>query len=185
MTADIFEVSDRPTSIGVPYIKAVFTATAGPMKSTPVILEPLQDNDSKVIHLTNIPVPIPSVNSVDVSLIFDVVNYRWTPSAEMPRENGVITFDMRMRAAFSLLGKSYTLQLDQRPCTLTLTKPMLDSYQEIGQRERSSSLSSTYGRTDERTTPTSVTNGSVDSITGQLDIEEQLRQLGSKLLVRH
>src|SRR5271170_2936735 len=69
MTADVFEVTDKPSPTGNPYIKAVFTATAGPMKSSPMIVEPLQDHDSRVVHLTNIPIPIQSTRTVDISLI--------------------------------------------------------------------------------------------------------------------
>ena len=202
MTADVFEVTERSSDDG-PFIKAILTALAGPMKSSPIIVEPVRDNDSKVVSLTDIPVPIPSVRTVDISLIFDLVNYRWTQSEDVPRSNGVVTFDLRLRAAFSLLGRSYTLQLDQRPCAITLATwrvPIqhyagvvgLESNAAIGQwpdgheanqRERSTK---SYERGQQRR-PDQSTVGDVEaplSFTGQLDVEERLRQLGTKLLVR-
>ena len=202
MTADVFEVTERSSDEG-PFIKAVLTALAGPMKSSPMIVEPICDNDSKVVSLTDIPVPIPSVRTVDISLIFDLVNYRWTQSEDVPRSNGVVTFDLRLRAAFSLLGRSYTLQLDQRPCAITLAtwRTPLAHYagslgfegssavgqqpdgQDASQRER---IATNYERARERR-PGQAISGNVDSpisFTGQLDVEERLRQLGTKLLVR-
>lgn len=115
---DIYEMPDK-AGAGGPYIKAVFGAAAGPIKSPPVVLEPL-GNDSRVVHISDIPVTIPSVRTVDLSLTFDVANYRWAPSPEAPRTNGLVTFDLRLRAAFSLLGKSYTVLLDQRPCAIAV-----------------------------------------------------------------
>jgi hypothetical protein len=179
MTCDLYEVTDKTSPAGGPYVKAVFSASAGPMKSLPMIVEPLQDNDSKIVNLANIPVPIPSVRTVDVSLIFDLVGYRWTPSQEMPRDNGLITFDLRLRAAFSLLGKSYTMHLDRRPCSLTLLNQLEGVFTE--QRERATTTTS--GKSEERTS-TQTIDGRADEFTGQLDIEERLRQLSANLLVR-
>ncbi len=202
MTADVFEVTERSSDEG-PFIKAVLTALAGPMKSSPMIVEPIRDNDSKVVSLTDIPIPIPSVRTVDISLIFDLVNYRWTQSEEVPRSNGIVTFDLRLRAAFSLLGKSYTLQLDQRPCAITLAirRVPIQHYagaagfdgnvatgqhpdgHDANQRERGTTG---YERGQPRWPGQSII-GNVDapiSFTSQLDVEERLRQLGTKLLVR-
>ena len=173
MSVDLYEVTDKSVS-GGPYIKAVFIAGAGPMKSLPLIVEPL-DNDSKVVHISDIPVPIPSVRSVDLSLIVDVANYRWTPSPEAPRESGLVTFDLRLRAAFSLLSKSYTLLLDQRPCAVTLNGQLSPTRIPVGvglgfsageQTGTSTSAPSTgqmeygnvpYGRSEQRWTPPSPT----------------------------
>jgi hypothetical protein len=136
-------------------------------------------------------------------LIFDLVNYRWTQSEDVPRNNGVVTFDLRLRAAFSLLGRSYTLQLDQRPRAITLNKwPMPVRHyvgasgfesnatigqqpdgQNINQRERTSA---SYERAQERH-PGKAISGNVDaptSFANQLDVEERLRQLSTKLLIR-
>ena len=199
MITDIYEVVGRPGPSG-PAIKAVCTALAGPMKSIPIVVDTLQGSDSKVVHLTNIPVPIAWVKTIDMSLIFDFVNYRFTPAPETPRENGLVTFDLRLRAAFSVLGKSYTLQLDQRPCTITLTKtlpqlqmaqfgtlPGFESQQQqfvsqqSGQSERGSMP---YGRSEHYAQPPADGGGTEPSalVTNQLDIEERLRQLGTKLL---
>jgi hypothetical protein len=191
MMVDLYEVPGRPSPAGGPYVKAVFLASAGPMKSSPMIVEPIQEHESKVVHLSNIPVPIPGVRTVDISLIFDLVNYRWMPSQETTRENGVIAFDLRLRAAFSLLGKSYTLQLDQRPCTLTVSNTSLPwmaplslgldgmpRSQPIGEHEGEA----TYATREERFIPQPVSTR--DTVTNQLDIEERLRQLSTKLLVR-
>jgi len=203
MTADIYEVTGKPAPVG-PYIKAVCTASAGPMKSLPLVVEPLQSSESKVVHLTNIPVPIPWVRTLDVSLIFDFVNYRFTQSPETPRDNGVVTFDLRLRAAFSILGKSYTLLLDQRPCSITLTKALPQYAQPVaaggtpgyegmqphvshppsGQTEWGSLP---YGRQERLAEPGPIDGSGTDSsmlVTNQLDIEERLRQLGTKLLAR-
>ena len=200
MTTDIYEVTGKTGPSG-PFVKAVCTATAGPMKSLPLVVEPLQASDSKVVHLTNIPVPIAWVRTIDVSLIFDFVNYRWTQSPEA-RDNGVVTFDLRLRAAFSLLGKSYTLQLDQRPCSITLTKipPQLQPMpvgaggfeglqQQAGQPPSQTSEYGNvpYGRQDQQGQfGQPVINGGepTTAITNQLDIEERLRQLSTKLLAR-
>jgi hypothetical protein len=121
MTADIY-VPDKAAPAG-PYLKAIFVATAGPVTSMPAIVEPL-DNDSKVIRMTDVPVPIPSARSVDLSLRFDIANYRWTPALQGPRENGTVTFDLRLQAAFWLLGESQTLVLDERSCSITLLKQL-------------------------------------------------------------
>jgi len=200
MTTDLYEVIGRTGPSG-PFIKAVCLASAGPMKSVPTIVEPLQGSDSKVMHLTNIPVPIAWVRTIDISLIFDFVNYRFTPAPEGPRNNGLVTFDLRSRAAFSLLGKSYTLQLDQRPCSITLTKALLPVQQGVpvgvgfegvqpqtippsGQTEYGSV---SYGRTEDQFTQQNINGGGVEQnnlVTNQLDIEERLRQLSTKLLTR-
>lgn len=203
LTTDIFEDSERQTPAG-PYLKAVLLAFAGPIKSTPMIVEPLQDGHSKVIHLTNIPVPIPFVKTVDMSLISDVVNYRWTPSPEaaQQRENGVVTFDLRLRAAFSVLGRSFTLALDQRPCSVTLTKPLYAGVPfqykaSMGMQPAGAggelSAQAPQGqapgyRVEERGTTTGVVDGggteSATMFTSQLDIEERLRELGSRILTK-
>lgn len=202
MTADLFEITEAP-SAGAPVIKAVLTALAGPMKSSPMIVEPVHDNDSKVVSLTDIPVPIPSVRTVDISLIFDLVNYRWVQSQELPQNNGVVTFDLRLRAAFSLLGKSYTLQLDQRPCAITLRKWQLpirqyagtlgfDSNASSGQQPGAQGVSdgeratANYEYASERRSGQAI-GGNIDppgSFTNQLDMEERLRVLSTKLLIR-
>jgi hypothetical protein len=201
MTTDIYEVTGRPGPTG-PFVKAVCTATAGPMKSLPLVVEPLQASDSKIVHLTNIPVPIALVRTIDISLIFDFVNYRWTPSPEA-RDNGVVTFDLRLRAAFSILGKSYTLQLDQRPCSITLTKslPQLGQVpvgaggfeglpQQTGQPPSAQAEygNVAYGRPEgQQQFAQPNANGGTEPtalVTNQLDIEERLRQLGTKLLAR-
>jgi hypothetical protein len=202
MTADVFEVTERPSATR-PYIKAVLTALAGPMKSSPLIVEPIGDNDSKVVSLTDIPVPIPSVRTVDISLIFDLVNYRWMQSEDVPQNNGVVTFDLRLRAAFSLLGRSYTLQLDQRPCAITVTKwPTRMPYyagasgfegnapigqqpdgQNANQAERTTA---NYAPAPERRSGQAI-SGNIDaptSFANQLDVEERLRQLSTKFLIR-
>jgi hypothetical protein len=200
MTADIYEVTGKPMSHG-PFIKAVCAASAGPMKSPPLVVEPLQSSDSKVVHLTNIPVPIATVRTVDISLIFDFVNYRFTPSPQAPRENGVVTFDLRLRAAFSILGKSYTLLLDQRPCSITLTKvaPQLvqqpiaagAGYEWTQQAAQPPSGVSEHGNLpyDRRESVAQATGFDGESsvgtlITNQLDLEERLREIGTKLLAR-
>jgi hypothetical protein len=200
MIADIYEVADRPPA-AAPYIKAVFVATAGPMKSLPLIVEPL-DNESKVVHMSDIPVPIQSVRTVDLSLIFDIANYRWTVSPEAPRDNGLITFDLRLRAAFSLLNKSYTLLLDQRPCAITLAHfsqlqmPLgvgtsFDGTQQPGQPlggqtfGQSEIGSVPYARSEQRWSASGPNVSETPStVTNQLDIEERLRQLSAKMLVR-
>ena len=200
MIADIYEVPDKPATSGGPYIKAVFVATAGPMK-LPLIVEPL-DNESKVVHISGIPVPILSVPTVDLSLIFDIANYRWMSSPDLQRDNGLVTFDLRLRAAFSLLSKSRTLLLDQRPCSITLTQQLrrmqiplgvgasFDGSQQSGQpggqagTGQTESGSVPYGRDQNWS---SVPNGGADTsrmVTNQLEIEERLRQLGTKLLAR-
>jgi hypothetical protein len=203
MKIDIFEVTDRPSPTG-PYIKAVLSATAGPMKSLPLIVDPLQDSESKVVHLTDIPVPIAQVRTVDISLIFDIVNYRWTPSPEFPRDNGLVTFDLRLRAAFSLLGKSYTLQLDHRPCSLTLTKQLVpwkvpvaagSGYEQTQQQQQFAGQSSAnaergsvpYGRPEGSFGLPGTINGGTEMttmVTNQMDVEDRLRQLSQKLLAR-
>jgi len=199
MTTDIYEVTGRTGPAG-PYIKAVCSASAGPMKSLPTIVEPLQASDSKVVHLTNIPVPIAWVRTIDMSLIFDFVNYRFTPSPDAPRDNGLVTFDLRLRAAFSILGKSYTLLLDQRPCGITLTKAISQAQPTaVGQGVGFESSqphaaqfggqtdfgSIPYGRTEERFGQQTIDGNDTNSmVTNQLDIEERLRQLGTKLLTR-
>lgn len=200
MTTDIYEVTGRPTP-GGPYIKAVCTATAGPMKSMPLVVEPLQNSDSKIVHLTNIPVPIAWVRTIDVSLIFDFVNYRFTPSQES-RDNGLVTFDLRLRAAFSLLGKSYTLALDQRPCSITLTKPISQlqpafagtgAFQEGQPQGQPPSGQFEYGNVayargeEQRVGQPTINGGGSEPntlVTSQLDIEERLRQLSTQLLAR-
>jgi hypothetical protein len=196
LSVDIFEEPNRLTQSG-PYLKAALTATAGPFKSPPLIIEPLQENVSKIMHLSNIPVPVPQVKAVDISLISDLVNYRWTPSAEGQRGNGVVTFDLRLRAAFSLMGRSYTLQLDQRPCTVTLTKQLvLDGVGVSGAASTQQRFEQTQdqvpGRSpwDDRVT-TGIIDGSntaIDSMnnpfTKQLDIEEHLREIGQRVLAR-
>jgi hypothetical protein len=181
MTADIFEVSERSSDEG-PFIKAVLTALAGPMKSSPMIVEPICDNDSKVVSLTNIPVPIPSVRTVDISLIFDLVNYRWTQSEDVPRSNGVVTFDLRLRAAFSLLGRSYTLQLDRRPCAITLATWRTPVQTYAGSLGFENDVAN--GRQQDGHDANHRDRGTTSYERGQLDVEERLRQLGSKLLVR-
>lgn len=199
MSVDIYEVTDKSV-LGRPYIKAVFIAKGGPMKSLPLIVEPL-DNDSKVVHISDIPVPIPSVGSVDLSLIFDVANYRWTPSPEAPSESGLVTFDLRLRAAFSLLSKSYTLLLDQRPCAITLNPQLSQMQIPVGigaglnagpQTGKPTSAQPTgqmeygnvpYGRSEQRWT-VPVSDGSEASskiVTGQLEVEERLRELSARL----
>lgn len=201
MKIDIFEVTDRPSPTG-PSIKAVLSATAGPMKSLPLIVDPLQDSESKVVHLTDIPVPIAQVRTVDISLIFDIVNYRWTASPEFPRDNGLITFDLRLRAAFSLLGKSYTLQLDHRPCSLTLTKQLVPwkvpvvagfGYEQPQQQFTGQPPSNAergnipYGRPEGSFGQPSAINGGSEvtaMVTNQMDVEDRLRQLSQKLLAR-
>ena len=203
MITDVYEVTGKPAQAG-PYIKAVCTASAGPMKSLPLVVEPLQSSDSKVVHLTNIPVPIAWVRTIDISLIFDFVNYRWTPSPEA-RDNGLVTFDLRLRAAFAVLGRSYTLQLDQRPCSITLTKPLaafsgvpmgaqagFEGMQpQAGQPPSSQpeygTVTAGYGRPEEQRFAQPGINGGAEPsalVTNQLDIEERLRQLGTKLLAR-
>jgi len=199
MTTDVFEVTGKPAPVG-PFIKAVCTATAGPMKSLPLVVEPLQSSDSKVVHLTNIPVPIAGIRTIDMSLIFDFVNYRWTPSQESPQNNGLVTFDLRLRTAFSLLGKSYTLQLDQRPCAITLTKAHAQAMQPplagisngfdrqqqnvpYGQQEQSEFGQAAYGVSEQRGTVDAESERS-SYLTKQLDIEERLRELSTKLLTR-
>lgn len=208
MSVDIFEETNRQSPHG-PYLKAVLTATAGPLKSPPLIVEPLQENISKILHLSNIPVPIPQVRTVDLSLICDIVNYRWTPAQDGQRHSGVVTFDLRLRAAFSLMGRSFTLQLDQRPCTITLTKQLVptqmqvvgagtgfegtlpqgtQSYGQAGVEQMQETQS--YGRGTQERVPSGVTNGgniapdSLNAFTNQLDIEERLRELGQRLLSR-
>jgi hypothetical protein len=200
MIADIYEVTGKPSQQG-PVIKAVCVATAGPMKSLPLVLEPLQSSDSKVVHLTNIPVPIAWVRTIDIALMFDFANYRWTPSPETPHDNGIVTFDLRLRAAFSVLGKSYTLQLDQRPCSITLTKtlPQLQpqtagvgqGMQQYGGQPTSGQSeygSVSYGQQEQQRFVQPTINGGGNEpttlITNQLDVEERLRQLGTKLLSR-
>lgn len=200
MTCDIYEVTDKPSPAG-PFIKAVCTASAGPMKSLPLIVEPLQSSDSRVVHLTNIPVPIAWARTIDMSLIFDFVNYRFTPSPESPRDNGLVTFDLRLRAAFSVLGKSYTLQLDQRPCSITLTKQVPQRVpagvvgfegSQLGQpagvpgQGQAEYGSLQYGRQEERFAQQPIDGGGDQNtmVTNQLDIEERLRQLSTKLLTR-
>lgn len=199
ITTDVYEDADRQTRNG-PYLKAVFSATAGPVKSLPLILEPLQGNDSKIIHLANIPVPIPLVRTVDMSLICDVVNYRWTAAPEGQRDNnGVVTFDLRSRCSFSVVGKSFTFVLDQRPCNITLTKQLtplpaqmlaavgmaaagrpeeaVAGAQAAGQAIRPEELVPTAGGVDGGADASSV-------IRNQLDIEERLRDLGTRILAR-
>ncbi len=204
MITDIYEVTGKPAPVG-PYIKAVCMASAGPMKSLPLVVEPLQNSDSKVVHLTNIPVPISWVRTIDISLIFDFVNYRWMPSPEPPRENGLVTFDLKLRAAFSLLGRSYTLLLDHRPCSITLAKPfpvvqeapvgttagfegaqMQAGHPPSGQAEYGT-LPYGFGRTEEQQFAQSTINGGSETgtlVTDQLAVEERLRQLGTKQLAR-
>jgi hypothetical protein len=201
MIADIYEVSDKPAT-SAPYIKAVFVALAGPMKSLPLIVEPL-DNESKVVHIPDIPVPIQSVRTVDLSLIFDIANYRWMASPDVPRDNGLITFDLRLRAAFSLLNKSYTLLLDQRPCAITLTRlpqqqmPLgagtsFDQTQQSGAPSGGQAFGPTtefgsvpYARSDQRWSASGPNGSEASSIvTNQLEVEERLRQLSAKMLVR-
>lgn len=200
MTTDVYEVTGRAGPSG-PFVKAVCMASAGPMKSIPIVVEPLQSGDSKIVHLTNIPVPIAWVRTIDISLVFDFVNYRWTPSPEA-RDNGIVTFDLRLRAAFSILGKSYTLQLDQRPCSITLTKmlphqvpigvggfenmPQQAGQPPSGQNEYGNVP---YGRPEQQQQQfvQPNVNGGPEStavVTNQLDVEERLRQLGTKLLAR-
>ncbi|HTX60059.1 MAG TPA: hypothetical protein VMH02_10340 [Verrucomicrobiae bacterium] len=191
MTTDLFEVTGKPNAAR-PYLKAILSASAGPMKSPPMIVEPLLESDSRVVHLSNIPVPIPFVQSVDISLIFDIVNYRWTPSPELARDSGLVTFDLRLRAAFSVLGRSYTLQLDQRPCAITLARRFVpqqpemqpetiaETRQPIGGFERPTA----YSQTEERMISSIGDGGGTESFTSRLDVEERLRQLGNKLLVR-
>ncbi len=196
MTCDLYEVTEKPAPAG-PYIKAVFTATAGPMKSTPLIVEPLQDNESRVVHLSDIPVPVALVRTVDISLIFDLVNYRWTPSPDFLRENGLITFDLRLRAAFSLLGKSYTLQLDQRPCSLTLAKripqvPLGAGFEAPHQQLQGAGPAGAVATAEpavhrgEGPRPSTIGNGAEISnlVTSQMDVEERLRQLSTQMLAR-
>ncbi|MDE2482805.1 MAG: hypothetical protein KGN02_11490 [bacterium] len=202
LTTDIYEDSEKQSPAG-PYLKAVLLAFAGPIKSLPMIVEPLQDGNSKVVHLTNIPVPIPFVKTVDMSLISDIVNYRWTPSPEavQQRENGVVTFDLRLRAAFSVLGRSFTLALDQRPCSITLTKPLVAGVPFQFKAAMGSPTSGTTGelnpqtqtmqtggyRSEERATTTGVVDGGTESatmFTSQLDIEERLRELGTRILAK-
>jgi hypothetical protein len=201
ITTDVYEDTDRQTRNG-PYLKAVFSATAGPVKSLPLILEPLQGNDSKIIHLANIPVPIPFVRTVDMSLICDVVNYRWTPSPEGQRDNnGIVTFDLRSRCSFSVVGKSFTLQLDQRPCSVTLTKQLVQLPAQVqaamgmpsaGRAEEVSAAGQAVAgqqaiRAEELTMAPGGWDGGGDPssvIRNQLDIEERLRELGTRILSR-
>lgn len=192
MICDIFEAHGGQGGTK-PYCKAVLVATAGPVKSLPMIVDPLA-NDSKIIHLTDIPVPIPRVRTVDLSLIFDVANYRWTPVPEAPRD-GLVTFDLRCRAAFSMLSKSYTLLLDQRPCAITLTGQVSDYAQHQQQHaqqqmpfgpSQSEVGSVPYPRFEERPIGGYVPNGGgePENVITQLDLEERLRQFGTRLLAR-
>ncbi len=200
LTTDIYEDTEKFSSSG-PYLKAVLLAYAGPIKSTPMIVEPLQDGNSKVVHLTNIPVPIPFVRTVDMSLISDIVNYRWTPAPEgaQQRENGVVTFDLRLRAAFSVLGRSFTLALDQRPCSVTLTKVLAAGGLPVqfkaamgGQPPGMGEMTAQAGqapsyRGEERAAMTGVVDGGAENasmFTAQLDIEERLRELGTRILTK-
>lgn len=185
MIVDIYEVSGGMNE--QPHLKGVFVATAGPMKSLPSIVDPL-DNESKVIHISNIPVPIPNARTVDISLIFEVSGYRWTPSPEGPNEGSLVAFDLRCRAAFSVFGKSYTLLLDQRPCSITLTKQQWFAPQmQMPFRNAGS-----FDQDDQRRMQqvgmqgTNDGGGSVPgyTVTNQLDVEERLRQLSTKLLAR-
>jgi hypothetical protein len=191
MMLDLYEVPGRPSPAGGPYLKAVFVASAGPMKSAPIVAEPVQEHESRVVHLANIPVPIPGVRTVDISLIFDLVNYRWIPSQEPRGDSGLIAFDLRLRAAFSVLGKSYTLQLDQRPCTLTVSGetpqrqvPLFASGgmdgmqrgQPIGEHEGAP----TYGSPERFVQPGRTITG--ETATNQLDVEEHLRQISTRLV---
>jgi hypothetical protein len=54
------------------------------MKSLPMIVEPVYDNDSKVVSLTDIPVPIPSVRSAGPSRAGGVT-WRALPGVGTPR----------------------------------------------------------------------------------------------------
>ena len=196
LTTDIFEETDRPAPIG-PYLKAVLCAHAGPIKSSPMIVEPLQDNNSKILHLANIPVPIPFVRTVDMSLICDIVNYRWTASPDVQqRDNGVVTFDLRLRSAFSVLGKSFTLQLDQRPCTITLTKQLAmlpvqfqaamvaPATSEGAVQQPGQPVGMPGYRPEVGVPPGNGGSESATVFTNQLDLEERLRELGTKILTR-
>ncbi len=186
-SVDIYELTDKSSARG-PYIKAVFTAAAGPMKSFPQIVEPL-DNDSRVVHISDIPAPIPAARAVDLSLIFDVTNYRWIPSPEAPQTDGLLAFNLRLRAEFSLPSKSYTLLLDQRPCAITVTAHNLRPVQqtvETGDGETPAQVetgSLTYGRFEQRWPIPDTAETSSRMVTGQLDVEERLRQLGTRHLV--
>jgi hypothetical protein len=119
MSADIY-VPDKAAP-GGPYLKAVFVATAGRVQSVPAIVEPLHD-DSKIVRMNDVPVPIPSVRSVDIVVSFDISNYRWTPAPAGPRENGVVTFDLKLQASFSLAGAPHAVPLDERACSIALAK---------------------------------------------------------------
>jgi hypothetical protein len=169
ITCDFYEVNGKTAPVG-PCIKGMFCASAGPFKSLPVIVDALTENDSQLIHLTNIPVSATAARTVDVSLICDVLNYRWTIAPELPRDCGVVTFDLRCRCAFSIDGKTYALLLDQRPCAITLTKQLLPLRMPVlDQREM---------------TPADNVAETAARVTDQLDVEEHLRQLGTKLLAR-
>jgi hypothetical protein len=190
---DIYEVVGNQQE--PPHIKGVFVATAGPMKSLPLIVDPLE-NESKVVHLANIPVQVPNVRTVDISLIFDISNYRWTPSPDVPAGGGLIGFDLRCRAAFSILGKSYTLLLDQRPCSITLTSsqwtqqpmrvPVGAGTMFAGFGDQSGGQPYQSGDEQQRMMQGTLDGASSggSTFTNQLDVEERLRQLSTKLLAR-
>jgi hypothetical protein len=108
---DIFQETGQNAPQGGPDLKAQLAAEAGPIKVPAVTVgPPLSNATTETVKIYSVPVPIPFVKSIDIDLVFNIVDYMWTPAAGNAND-GVVTFGIVTKLQFVILGKNIDIQL--------------------------------------------------------------------------
>ena len=92
------------THRGGPDLKARLAAEAGPIKVPALTVGPPLSNT------TTQTIPVPFVKSIDIDVVFDIVDYNWKADGGNAN-NGVVTLGIVTELQFVVLGKNLDIQL--------------------------------------------------------------------------